>query len=94
MISEPKPYKDLPETLPPMLLKHLKHLRLLCGYSQEQLAHILGVTRQTVIALETGKRPMTKTMSLALLYVFSHEERASRALKDLGLMPVEDAQNA
>lgn len=94
MISESKSIIDRPETLPTMLLKHLKHLRLLCGYSQEQLAHILGVTRQTVIALETGKRPITKTMSLALLYVFSRQERASRALKDLGLIPVEDAQNA
>ncbi len=90
MISEPKSYKDLPEAKPSMLLKHLKHLRLLCGFSQEQLAHILGVTRQTVIALETGKRPMTKTMSLALLYVFSREERASRAITELGILPIED----
>ena len=93
MISEPKLFIDRLETLPPMLFKHLKHLRLLCGYSQEQLARILGVTRQTIIALETGKRPMTKTMSLALLYVFSRESRAVRALKDLGLIPVEDTQN-
>lgn len=90
MISKPKSFKDREETPPPPLLKHLKHLRLLCGFSQEQLAHTLGVTRQTVIALETGKRPMTKTMSLALLYVFSREERASRALTELGLITTED----
>ncbi len=90
MISEANFLNDRLETLPPMLLKHLKHLRLMCGFSQEQLAHILGVTRQTIIAMETGKRSMTKTMSLALLYVFSQQERASRALKELGLIPSED----
>lgn len=87
MISEPNAFKDRADAPSPILLKHLKHLRLLCGFSQEQLAHILGVTRQTVIALETGKRPMTKTMSLALLFVFSRDERASRAMTELGLLP-------
>jgi len=90
MISEPKSLNDRQDALPTTLSKHLKHLRLLCGFSQEQLADTLGVTRQTVIALETGKRPITKTMSLALLYVFSRQERANHALTELGMFTDED----
>ena len=91
MIQERKSNMAEEPKLPLLLLKHLKHLRLLCGASQEQLAQTLGVTRQTIIALETGKRPMTKTMSLALLYVFSRHPRANCALTELGICPKENA---
>ncbi|MBO5930419.1 MAG: helix-turn-helix domain-containing protein [Clostridia bacterium] len=86
MLQERKTDISGEQELPAILTKHLKHLRLLCGFSQEQLASELGITRQTVIALETGKRPMTKTMCLALLFVFSRQARANRALRELGLL--------
>ena len=69
-----------------LLSENLKALRGLCGLSQLALADALGVTRQTVLMLENGKRPLTKTMFLALLFVFSQYPRGKQALMQLGIL--------
>ena len=66
------------------LAKELKTLRSLCGWSQETLASVIGVTRQTVLAVENGKRDMTWTMFLALSFVFFGNEKTRKAFMDSG----------
>lgn len=42
----------------------IKELRKTCGYRQEDLAEILGVSRQTIIAIENNK--YNPTLELAM----------------------------
>lgn len=48
-------------------------LRKVAGWTTQQLANELGVARQTISNLETGRSPMTKLQYLALRTVFSAE---------------------
>lgn len=66
-------------------VKECRHLRLLCGWSQARLAAFLGVTRQTVLALETGKREMTRTTFLALFFLFYKNAYAKERMVACGL---------
>lgn len=53
--------------------ENLGPIRKVAGWTTQQLADELGVARQTVSNLETGKSPMTKLQYLALRTVFSAE---------------------
>ena len=66
------------------LAKNLKSLRILCGWSQEQAASIVGVTRQTVLAVENGKRTMTWTMFLAFSFLFLENEKTRKEFMGCG----------
>lgn len=68
------------------LTRNLKALRLLCGCSQEKMAELVGVTRQTILAIENGKREMTWTMFLAFYMIFSVNEKTSAHLYDAGVL--------
>ena len=48
------------------LCNHLKELRLQKGLTQESLAHAVGVTRQTVIAVEKEKHVPSVKLALEL----------------------------
>jgi putative transcriptional regulator len=48
------------------LNNRLKEKRLLKGYTQESLASEVGVTRQTIIAIEKGKFGPSVRLALAL----------------------------
>lgn len=49
--------------------ENLGPIRKVAGWTTQQLADELGVARQTVSNLETGKSPMTKLQYLALLKI-------------------------
>lgn len=53
--------------------ENLGALRKVAGWTTQQLADELGVARQTISNLETGRSPMTKLQYLALRTVFSAE---------------------
>ena len=48
-------------------------IRKVAGWTTQELADEIGVARQTVSNLETGKTPMTKLQYLALRTVFNAE---------------------
>ncbi len=66
------------------LAKKLRSLRAICGWSQERLAAMIGVTRQTVLAVENGKRDMTWTMFLAFSFLFLGNEKTRKEFLDSG----------
>ena len=59
------------------LQEHLATIRKAAGWSGERLANELGVTKQTVSSLETGKTQMTKMHYLAIRAVFNNERAVS-----------------
>lgn len=44
----------------------VKAYRFACHMSQADLAEAIGVTRQRVIAIESGDMPLTRTIELAI----------------------------
>lgn len=76
--------KDEKQRLIHCLAKNLRALRTICGWSQERLATLIGVTRQTVLAVENGKRDMTWTMFLAFSLLFLGNEKTRQNFIDSG----------
>ena len=64
------------------MLRNLPVLRAKLGTTQKELADRLGVTRQTITALESGKRTLTWTNYLAMCFVFDNCEE-TRMMIDL-----------
>lgn len=48
--------------------------------SQEELANILGITRQTISAIESRQRNMTWSVFLALILIFFRNQATKRLL--------------
>ena len=62
---------DLKENLISNMVDNLLVLRTKLRLKQIELANMIGVTRQTYIAIETGKRPLPWSTFLALVLIFS-----------------------
>lgn len=62
---------------------NLPTLRTALGLTQEELADKIGVSRGTVIAIETGKREMTWNTFLSLVLLFTKNEATDRLLQVL-----------
>ena len=76
--------KDEKERMVRCLAKNLRTFRALCGWSQDTLASLVGVTRQTVLAVENGKRNMTWTMFLAFSFLFIENDKTRKEFIDSG----------
>ncbi len=48
--------------------EHLKKLRIQCGYTQQEVADKLGVSKATISKYEKGQRKLNHTEELATLY--------------------------
>lgn len=81
--------KNSPErlALTERLVRELPILRTKLGVSQDQLAGLIGITRQTYSTFETGKRRMPWSICLALLLIFDNDERTHQYLRGAGLFP-------
>ena len=60
------------EKLIARLVDELPVLRLKLGMSQDELANILDVSRQTYSSIETKKRKMSWALFLSLILIFYH----------------------
>ena len=60
-------------------------LRTMIRLSQAELAQMIGVSRQTIIAMETNKRPISWTSFLSLVLVFSKNQNTNQLLKLYGI---------
>ena len=52
------------------MTKNLVALRTMLHLTQAQLAEMMGITRQSLVLYETGKRSMTWNTYLSLLFIF------------------------
>lgn len=82
----PEHYKELSILL---LQANLSSLRARIGISQEEIANIIGVTRQTYYAFESGKRRMMWDSFMALMFFFNSIDSTAEMLRDLRIFPIE-----
>ena len=68
-----------------VMASNLSLLRSKLDLSQEELAGLLGVTRQTVSSFESGQRKMTWSVFLALVLIFFRNEPTKRLLVALNI---------
>jgi len=77
--------KDERNELMTTMSKNLSILRSKLSLSQEELAAMLGVTRQTISSFESGQRKMTWSIFLALVLIFFRNEPTKRLLVALNI---------
>ena len=63
------------------LTKNLVVLRMMLHLSQSDLAELIGVGRQTLLAIENRKRRMTWSVFLSLVFVFYQNKETKRLLE-------------
>lgn len=68
-----------------MMAQNLSVLRAKLNLSQEDLADVLGVTRQTISAIENGQRNMSWTVFLSLVLIFLKNRETKRLMVLLGI---------
>lgn len=64
---------------------NLPVLRAKLGFTQEEIAHRIGVSRHTIIFIENKKRPMTWNTFLSLILVFSGNEDTMLLMKVMNI---------
>ena len=64
---------------------NLSVLRMKLNLSQENLAEIIGVTRQTISAIENEQRSMTWPVFMALVLVFLKNKETKRLMVVFGI---------
>lgn len=65
-----------------VISKHLKVLRIGANLSQEKLAEKLGVTRQTINAIERKRKKPSKVQAIAIYYFVKDSEYTQMILGD------------
>lgn len=73
------------EKLIATLVEELPLLRSTIGLSQDELANVLGVSRQTYSSFETKKRKMSWTIFLSLILFFEQNQKTCELIKEKGL---------
>ena len=71
------------------LTPNLPALRTQAEISQEELANLLGISRQTYSAIERKVRKMAWSTYLSLVLFFDHNQKTHKMLRMLSLFPTE-----
>lgn len=66
-----------------LMAENLTLLRTSINLTQEDLAEIIGLSRYTLISIESGQRKMTWNTFLSLLLVFQKNEKSYKLMKTL-----------
>jgi len=72
-----------------VLSENLLPLRTKAEITQEELASIAGISRQTYYSIETGRRSMSWNTYLSLLLFFDTNVNTHSMLRDINAYPVE-----
>lgn len=67
------------------LTNSLPVLRTMLHMSQMDLANMVGVSRQQIVAIEGKKRSMTWAMFLSIVLIFKSNEETNQLLSALGI---------
>ncbi|MDR1538265.1 MAG: helix-turn-helix domain-containing protein [Clostridiales bacterium] len=65
------------------MTRSLPVLRATLGITQQELGRLVGVTRQTIAAVENWRRPLTWTLYLAIAYVMEQDPRTNNMMRFL-----------
>lgn len=68
------------------LAENLGMLRKKIKITQEELAERIGVSRHTIIAIESGKKEMSWNICLALILIFSESAETRNLLEFLEII--------
>jgi DNA-binding XRE family transcriptional regulator len=71
------------------LTPNLPALRTQAEISQEELANLIGISRQTYSAIERKVRRMAWSTYLSLVLFFDHNQKTHKMLRMLSLFPTE-----
>ena len=74
---------DFIETLTP----NLTVLRTKAQISQEELANLIGVSRQTYSSIERKVRKMSWSTYLSLVLFYDHNEKTHKMIRQLSIFP-------
>lgn len=69
------------------LTPNLQALRIQAEISQEELANLIGISRQTYSAIERKVRRMAWSTYLSLVLFFDHNQKTHKMLRMLSLFP-------
>lgn len=72
-----------------VLSENLSALRAKVGITQEELANLIGISRQTYYAFETKKRDLSWNTYLALIFFFDTNVNTHTMLRDINAYPLE-----
>lgn len=76
-------------TLIKALTAELTSLRAKVGISQSEIAAIIGVSRQTYSSIECGKRLMSWSTYLSLVFFFDHNNATHQLIREIKAFPEE-----
>lgn len=68
-----------------ILTNELPVLRKICNLTQQQLADIVGVSRQTITNIENGKCEMKWSLFLAFMFLFGLDKESAEYLKQIDI---------
>lgn len=71
------------------MMSNLSSLRTMLHLTQTQFANIIGVSRQTLVSFENGKRHISWSTYLMLVFIFDNNEITKPMLEVLGVFPRE-----
>ena len=72
-----------------VLVENLVALRAKAGITQEELANVIGVSRQTYYAIETLRRLITWNTYLSLVLFFDTNVNTHILIRDVNAYPME-----
>lgn len=72
-----------------LLIDNLAALRARLNITQEGLANVIGVSRQTFYSIETGKRKMSWPIYMAIIFFFDSIPDTSEMMKELRIYPID-----
>ena len=81
--------KERKDELIQKLTLELKLLRVRANMTQEKLANIIGLSRQTYSQIETGSKLMTWNTYLSLIFFYNSVDETSKLLNALDVYPDE-----
>ena len=67
------------------MVDNLPMLRKKLGLSQNELSELIGVSRSTIVSIETRKRAMSWNMFLSLILIFTKNKETDKLLNVLGI---------
>ena len=70
------------EDIVALLSERLKLVRTEFGFSQQDMAYILGLSKKTLLEIEKGRNQLSWTASVALVAIFSHSDIIRNGLGD------------